>query len=668
MQAPLEPGTTVGRHVVEELVGAGGMGVVYAARDAHLNRRVALKLMTAHLAEDPVFRERFAREAAVLGQLDSPHIVQVYDHGELDGHPWIATQFVEGGDLARLIARNGPLPTPLALELCAQVADGLHDAHGRGIVHRDVKPENILVADAGTDRPHAYLTDFGLAREVGAELTAVRSTTGTWDYLAPECGSGSPATVASDVYAVGGLLWTCLTGQPPYAGTPIEVALAHARQPPPALAPGPDPRASAALNAVIARAMSKDPRGRPGSAAQLSRELRAIADGRPVPTGRRNRRGLLVGAALAVLVVGGIVAAVTLTGDDAPTAGERGDQSPSPSPSSSPTAAEPVERPITGDIDGDGHGDLLVVKLADDGNDVDVMRSTGDRSLGDLSSYAVRVGEAVTGDLNGDGLDELVSVKPAGTRAPQWRIDVVRDGATGVETTDLKAPPGTSNLYASLGDFNGDGRDDLAIISDGSLPDKEGVWVSLSGDEGLGPLRRWYSFVDNDEGDAAQRVVAGDFDGDGDDDAAFHVSSNRLQLLVSDGSSFTRTGEPAVEVPFRLATGDFDGNGTDELLGYSLSGSALVEYTYGEDGWEDDIVLELDPELERKGISAPVVADFNGDRRDDVLSVTGNYQDPSYDLQVALSNGLGFESETPWATLPNEPNTFPVPVGPTRVD
>ena len=168
----------------------GGMGVVYAATDTRLDRRVALKLVSGQLAGDPSFVTRFQREAAVLARLDSPHIVAIFDHGEQDGTPYIATQYVGGGDLGALIAGRGALPPQLALRVCAQIAGALADAHRVGVIHRDVKPSNVLLRDPDAAELHAYLCDFGIAQTESEGLTTAGAIAGSWAYLAPERANG----------------------------------------------------------------------------------------------------------------------------------------------------------------------------------------------------------------------------------------------------------------------------------------------------------------------------------------------------------------------------------------------------------------------------------------------------------------------------------------------
>lgn len=275
-------GADFGRYRIERRLGMGGMGVVYAARDTVLDRLVALKVIAGQLAGDDEFRRRFQREAGVLARLDSPHVIAIYDHGEHDGVPFIATQYVPGGDLGDLLEAHGPLPPAVALQIAAQVTEALADAHRAGVVHRDVKAANVLLRSreitALDARPHSYLADFGIALSDG-NATHTSSAAGSWAYLSPERLRGTPATPASDLYAVGCLLWACLTGAPPYTGSDAEVVMGHVSEPVPHLE-GDDDFATR-LDAVLRKALAKTPAERWQDAAQLRAALLDL--GEPPP-------------------------------------------------------------------------------------------------------------------------------------------------------------------------------------------------------------------------------------------------------------------------------------------------------------------------------------------------------------------------------------------------
>ncbi|HWJ66187.1 MAG TPA: serine/threonine-protein kinase [Nocardioides sp.] len=279
------PGDQFGRYRIEGALGQGGMGVVLTAVHLDLGRRVALKLLAPQLVGAHDMVARFRREAQALARLDSPHVVQVYDAGEHDGWVYIATQLVPDGDLAELVRRRGPLPPAEALPLLDQVLSGLADAHAVDLLHRDVKPSNVLLRqEPGGLR--AYLCDFGIAQAL--DVTNVEQTQGvigTWAYLAPERFDGVPATARADIYATGCLLWFLVTGRLPYEGSMLQLAVAHQRAPVPQL-PGVDPW-SHAVNQLLLRSMAKEPADRFASAQEMQAFLRSgaavAAAGPPVP-------------------------------------------------------------------------------------------------------------------------------------------------------------------------------------------------------------------------------------------------------------------------------------------------------------------------------------------------------------------------------------------------
>ena len=220
---------------LERKVGGGGMGVVWLARDRTLERPVALKLIRSDIAADPGFRERFAREAKLAASLDHAHVLPVYEAGEADGELYLAMRFVEGHDLATLMATERRLEPRRAARLLAQVALALDAAHAAGLVHRDVKPANILIATQD-GAEHAYLSDFGLTIQVsdGVRLTRAGLFIGTVSYAAPEQLRGERVDARTDVYALGCVLYQCLTGEVPYPRDSDSAALlAHLGDPVP---------------------------------------------------------------------------------------------------------------------------------------------------------------------------------------------------------------------------------------------------------------------------------------------------------------------------------------------------------------------------------------------------------------------------------------------------
>jgi eukaryotic-like serine/threonine-protein kinase len=268
-----------GRYALGAPLGCGGMAQVYAARDLQLERPVAVKILRSGLS-DPRARERFAHEARMAAAFVHPHSVAVYDVGEEDQRPYLVMELVEGRDLQELLAADGPLPLGEALRIGDEILDALGAAHAEGLVHRDVKPGNVLIRQDGAVK----LADFGIAKaaEATAELTPTDQVLGTPKYLSPEQTSGRRATARSDQYAAGVILYEMLAGDVPFAGaTPVATALAHQRQPVPPLV-GRAPNVPADVAAVVERALEKDPAARFPDEATMRRALeRAGADAAP---------------------------------------------------------------------------------------------------------------------------------------------------------------------------------------------------------------------------------------------------------------------------------------------------------------------------------------------------------------------------------------------------
>jgi serine/threonine protein kinase len=282
MNGPLEMaahtriGTEVAGFRIESVLGRGGMSVVYIAEQIRLGRRVALKVLTTELAWDEQFRERFVRESHIAAAIDHPNIIPIYDAGEAEGLLYIAMRFVQGPDLKEILKR-GNVGLGRTIFLVEQLASALDSAHTHSLVHRDVKPGNILLEES-TD--HVYLTDFGVAKQTTARgLTSTGHFLGTVDYAAPEQIEGGPVDARTDVYALGCVLYECLTGSPPFSqGTEHAVLHAHLVDPPPSLSRV-RPDLPLAFDGVIATAMAKDPDERYGSCGELARAARNAASG-----------------------------------------------------------------------------------------------------------------------------------------------------------------------------------------------------------------------------------------------------------------------------------------------------------------------------------------------------------------------------------------------------
>lgn len=660
------PGEQVGPYRVDDRLGMGGMGVVFRATHAELGMPVALKVIAAQLAETSEFVTRFRREADVMARLDSPHVVEILDHGTTGEALYLATQLVPGGDLGSLLRTRGPLSPHRAARLCAQVAHALDAAHEAGVVHRDVKPSNVLLHDIDGPRLHGYLCDFGIAQPDDAEgLTQTGGIAGSWGYLAPERTQGHPATPASDIYAVGCLLWACLSGAAPYGGSEVQVVMAHLNAPIPQL-PG-DAPISRALNQVLRDAMAKDPARRPSSAGALRDALRAVgqvpASGyvapplpaadtptthRPAPVVRR-RRGLVVGVAAAAVLalVGGGVAWWALGGDEETT----------------PPAGAQTATGINGDVDGDGLGDVVAEAGASQ-YELMTWRSTGD-GLEEPTGVESEVIWTFVADMDGDGVEDRVGVQ--GRRVNTTVTWTDADGAEhSAVATFRRATTFSTQL---VGDFTGDGRADVALVAPLGRGDSERVefWVAEGDGESFAEPELWLNHNGWASGISDQDYRVADLDGDGTDDVVRTHATGRVHFLRSTGSSFVveRGTMPLSRPGYRedVVPADLDGDGRDELVQIDPDGTVRVH------AWERPFtpraVYEGEaPWTDGGGIAS--TSDVDGDGDDDLVVVTVR-DDVHWTINVMLSDGDALGEPTGWAEVSggsrDDPYAWLRPVG-----
>ena len=259
----------LGNYRIEAVLGVGGMGHVYRAITPN-GEEVALKLVKSDLARDTVFRKRFEREARIAQSVEHPHVVPVLDTGEQEGIPYLTQRFIRGGTLGDMIERAGKVSLEVAARVIREAGSGLDALHAQGLIHRDVKPANILVDEQGV----AYITDFGLAKDTqGSLLTRPGQALGSMDYMSPEQIRGADVSAATDVYALGCVLWECLLGKPPFADRQgMRVLWAHLQDDPP------DPSTLSsdippAVGQAILHALKKEPGERPQSASDFARSV-----------------------------------------------------------------------------------------------------------------------------------------------------------------------------------------------------------------------------------------------------------------------------------------------------------------------------------------------------------------------------------------------------------
>jgi predicted Ser/Thr protein kinase len=319
MSSPVATGSVVAGFRVESLIGEGAMGSVYLAEDTGRGGQVALKVLVRDLAEDERFRRRFLRESKLAASLDHPHVVPILDAGEEAGVLYLAMEHVDGIDLRALLRRESRLNPERAIALVAQVAEALDAAHAAGLVHRDVKPANILVR-VEPDGEHAYVCDFGLARHLSSarSLTTDRGLVGTIDYIPPEQIEGGDIDGRADVYSLGCVLFECLAGSRPFdRESELSVVFAHLNEPPPRLSDL-APELPAAFDDVFATALAKSPAARYSTCGELVEAARAALQGRAVVPRRRRRRRLALAVIAAIVAAGAAVGGILLGRNGSP--------------------------------------------------------------------------------------------------------------------------------------------------------------------------------------------------------------------------------------------------------------------------------------------------------------------------------------------------------------
>jgi serine/threonine-protein kinase len=334
MAVVLDPriGSVLAGYRIEALLGRGGMGVVYLAQDLSLERRVALKLLAPELSADAIFRDRFLRESRLAASIDHPNVIPIYEAGETDGTLFIAMRYVEGTDLRRLLGGEGLLEPARTIALLSQVAEALDVAHDHCLVHRDVKPANVLIAGQ-SGREHVYLADFGLSRQLAAPGAIERSHfAGSADYVAPEQVQRNPLDGRADLYALACVLHHCLTGQPPFRReSMIGTLFAHVNDDPPS-ASQVNPDLPKEIDPVLRRALAKEPEQRQQTCRDLIDEAREALGIAPRTGWRHLTRRTKLALALIALAIAAAAAvpALLLTG---------GGTSATSKPDTSPTLA-----------------------------------------------------------------------------------------------------------------------------------------------------------------------------------------------------------------------------------------------------------------------------------------------------------------------------------------
>ena len=486
-------GSEFAGHRLESVLGRGGMGIVYRALHLALDRPRALKVVAPALSADERFRERFRRESRLAASIEHPNVIPVHEAGESDGQLYISMRLVEGTDLRELVTAGGALGEGSAVEVVSALGSALDAAHGAGLIHRDVKPANVLVG-AGADDGRIFLTDFGISRTADGGETVTRSgeLLGTAGFVAPEQIAGDPVDHRADLYALGAVAYYALTGEPPFVReSELATLFAHASAPRPRATERREDLA-AGVDAVLARSLAVAPEDRYGSGAELAEALAtALAGGEtaPLPSGRRRgepatprdrRPWGLIGIGAGVLAAVALALVLLLGGDEDPVDGRAGGNGGRPAVPQ-PRAAAPIE--VGAGPSGLTVGDLKVWVAANAGNEVngiELTTSTVDKppievpepvavAVGHGSIWAISDADDALYRLDpAEGVEPLRIPLPEGGKPSDIAVDadwvwVADEGAGTVSRFDPAAPsaapvveelvPGLRAIAAGLGEI-----------------------------------------------------------------------------------------------------------------------------------------------------------------------------------------------------------------------
>jgi hypothetical protein len=646
---PQEPGEIgrLGPYRVLKVLGAGGMGVVFQARDPQLERRVALKVMRPGLVTSASARCRFLREARASAGIEHDHIVTVLQVGEDRGIPYLAMPLLQGETLEARLRREVRLAPAEVLRLGREIGLGLAAAHARGLIHRDIKPDNIWLEPVAVEgapsnrRSRVKILDFGLARVFGAEahLTHSGTVVGTPAYMAPEQAQGEAVDPRADLFSLGCVLYRACTGEVAFKGDnamTILRALELERPKPPRIL---NPAVGPAFSELILKLLAKRPAARYPSAGAVVEALDAIAGGRAGVirlSRRRLHTALAAAVVLAVLGAAGFLLGPSLVhrGSDqvpsldeaaAPGAGARaGRNQPGLfrpchfAPARNYAVGKKAYCVAAGDFNGDSKPDLAVTY----GDSVAMFLNNGDgtfRRVGDLMAGSNPWG-VVVGDFNGDGILDL-----AVTREKAHCVSVYQGRGDGTLQAPRDYATGPRPQGLACGDFDGDGKLDLAVAT------QSGMSVLLG--DGDGTFRPAVQ-VPGPKG--AISVAVADFNGDGKSDLVISSGdSDTVRVLMGDGDGTFRPGVPYAvgSGPGVIVVADFNGDGVADLAVENVGSNNVSVLLGNGDG-------SFRPAVSYPAGASPgglAVADFNGDGKADLVVANHN----SSNVSVLLGNGDG---------------------------